>query len=128
MCWLTRRHRSSHCKRQLPLKDLGRVSKLLHDSRPVKNSQLIGVWKSSRQTRHVIIPVFRCRSLQHLSRYEKQLIGHSQFDFARLLVVAERAGELGVQRSSHSLLRWGLPLRLSSTHSYLARSDKRTYL
>ena len=94
--------------------------------------QVMGVWNSSKQTVHDIIPVFLLLSLStnskvgnnHLSKQmDSSHIGMSMrqklyvhFNITRLLVVAERASELRIQISRHLLLRRGLSFGLATTH------------
>lgn len=97
--------------------------------------QVMGVWNSSRQTEHDIIPVFRFLSLR-TERWkdrlrtskknvkERRLGDDVHFDITRLLVVTEGARELSVQVSGHLLLRWGFPFGLATTHCTQWRISK----
>ncbi|KAL7404663.1 hypothetical protein ABVT39_017736 [Epinephelus coioides] len=98
----------------------------------------MGVWNSSKQTVQDIIPVFLLLSLLTEKAKEEQkkmatissYINESllkqltwdlvkfkvHFDITRLLVVAERTGELRLQISCHFLLRRGLSFGLAATH------------
>lgn len=93
----------------------------------------MGVWNSSKQTVHDIIPVFRLLSL--LRRKQKKLTQPTSsiqkdqtsnvssnmddslhFDIAGLLVVAEGTRELTFQVPCHFLLRRRLSFGLTTTH------------
>lgn len=90
----------------------------------------MGVWNSSKQTLHDIIPVFRVLSLVTQTK-EEGIEGvfllimvhvrpciwrNSHFDVARFLMIAERASELSVQVARHLLLGRRLPLGLPAPH------------
>lgn len=79
---------------------------------------MIGVWNSSKQTLHDMIPVLRVRSLEnskYLSYMHRGAFLHLvrlfciylHFDIAGFLMVTKRAGELDVQVARHLFLwRW----------------------
>lgn len=52
----------------------------------------------------------------HTAWYNPRVACSFHFDITRFLMVTKRAGELGVQVTSHFFLRRGLSLRLSATH------------
>lgn len=60
----------------------------------------------------------RCLELlqTNCTGYNASIPGSLHFDIACFLVIAERAGELGLQIASHFLLWWGLSFGLSPTH------------
>ena len=119
MRWLIHRHLSSHCRHPRPLTSL----------------QLVGEASHAVHAGELVLTVDRCLKIfqAHPTRDQSRVslpipvegdavtlwsstCAHSQFNFAGFLVVAERAGELSIQWSSHPLLRRSLSLRLSPTH------------
>lgn len=60
----------------------------------------------------------------HGARDDARVAGTVHLDVAGLLVVAEGAGELRLQRPRHLLLGGGLPLRLAAAHGWPRRSGR----
>lgn len=90
---------------------------------------VMGVWNSSKQTLHDMIPVFRVLSLlKHTQKTGWMAIldvhvpvrpsvwRKLHFDVAGFLMIAERARELSVQVARHFLLGRRLPLGLPAPH------------
>lgn len=91
----------------------------------------MGVWNSSRHTVQEMTPVLRARSLEQEARSCVSKWGspssnpaslpvgdtpHSHLHVARLLVVAEGAGELRLQGAGHLFLGGRLSLGLPASH------------